>query len=257
MIAALRDHLARLPHPVRRPVPDAAQPLEPVGPELVHRDHGDRHGADHRVAQHRPVGRIAARLPRLHDGHGADRLDPDDTPPRLRPAVHVARRAGRRRRRWAPSSAAFQGFIIAYGGVPAFIVTLGGFLVWRGLIFPYAQGQTLAPMDHDLRAARRRPDRLARRSGGAGSSASLACVGIIYSLIASRRRRRGYGFPLRPMWAEVTIGIARLWRGPRGGRDRQQLPVAGLAGPPVRPHAQHHRAAGRAADPDRHRLSRC
>src|SRR5215470_10841598 len=39
-----------------------------------------------------------------------------------------------------------QGSIIAYGGVPAFIVTLGGFLVWRGLIFAYAQGQTIAPM---------------------------------------------------------------------------------------------------------------
>src|SRR5262249_35791868 len=28
-----------------------------------------------------------------------------------------------------------QGFIVAYVGVPSFIVTLGGFLVWRGLIF--------------------------------------------------------------------------------------------------------------------------
>src|SRR4051812_8869109 len=27
------------------------------------------------------------------------------------------------------------GFIVAYGGVPSFIVTLGGFLVWRGAIF--------------------------------------------------------------------------------------------------------------------------
>src|SRR5438874_12240253 len=41
----------------------------------------------------------------------------------------------------------FQGLIIAFGRVPAFIVTLGGFLVWRGLIFSYAQGQTLGPMD--------------------------------------------------------------------------------------------------------------
>src|SRR4051794_8381837 len=42
---------------------------------------------------------------------------------------------------------AIQGVIIAYGGVPSFIVTLGGFLVWRGLLFQYAQGQTIAPMD--------------------------------------------------------------------------------------------------------------
>ena len=44
-----------------------------------------------------------------------------------------------------------QGFIVAYGGVPSFIVTLGGLLVWRGLIFQYAQGQTLAPMDPTFR----------------------------------------------------------------------------------------------------------
>src|SRR5437870_8243866 len=41
----------------------------------------------------------------------------------------------------------FQGVIVAYGRVPAFIVTLGGFLVWRGLIFACARGQTLGPMD--------------------------------------------------------------------------------------------------------------
>src|SRR5438270_7001422 len=42
---------------------------------------------------------------------------------------------------------AFQGTIIAYGGVPAFIVTLGRFLVWRGMIFAYARGHTIAPVD--------------------------------------------------------------------------------------------------------------
>src|SRR5947199_10794607 len=36
-----------------------------------------------------------------------------------------------------------QGFVVAYGGVPSFIVTLGGLLIWRGLIFRYAKGQTL------------------------------------------------------------------------------------------------------------------
>jgi D-xylose transport system permease protein len=42
---------------------------------------------------------------------------------------------------------AFQGALVSYGGIPAFIVTLGGFLVWRGLIFRYAQGVTLSPLD--------------------------------------------------------------------------------------------------------------
>ena len=35
----------------------------------------------------------------------------------------------------------------------------------------------------------------------------LACAGIIYTLINSRRKRRGYGFPLRPRWAEITVGV--------------------------------------------------
>jgi D-xylose transport system permease protein len=43
--------------------------------------------------------------------------------------------------------AGVQGFVVAYVGVPSFIVTLGGCLVWRGLIFSYQQGQTIAPMD--------------------------------------------------------------------------------------------------------------
>ena len=42
---------------------------------------------------------------------------------------------------------AVHGFVIAYIGVPSFIVTLGGLLVWRGLAFQLAQGQTIAPMD--------------------------------------------------------------------------------------------------------------
>ena len=40
-----------------------------------------------------------------------------------------------------------QGFLVAYGRVPAFIVTLGGFLIWRGLIFQFAKGQTISPLD--------------------------------------------------------------------------------------------------------------
>lgn len=99
---------------------------------------------------------------------------------------------------------AFQGFIISYGGVPAFIVTLGGFLVWRGLIFWYAQGQTIAPMDATYQLIGGGP------AGALGFTASwivgiLACLGIGYSVIMSGRRRRAYGFPVRPTWAVVTV----------------------------------------------------
>src|ERR671910_2515818 len=32
---------------------------------------------------------------------------------------------------------AVQGFLVGYGKIPAFVVTLGGFLIWRGLIFRF------------------------------------------------------------------------------------------------------------------------
>src|SRR5215831_10824703 len=97
-----------------------------------------------------------------------------------------------------------QGSIIAYGGVPAFIVTLGGFLVWRGLIFAYAQGQTIAPMDGIFALLGGGPN------GSLGEWGSwivglLACAGIIFATISARRRRQAYGFPVRPTWALITV----------------------------------------------------
>ena len=56
------------------------------------------------------------------------------------------------------------GFMVAYVGVPAFIVTLGGFLVWRGLIFRTGgkKGQTLAPLDVTFQRLGGGPNGLAR-----------------------------------------------------------------------------------------------
>jgi len=34
----------------------------------------------------------------------------------------------------------------------------------------------------------------------------VLCLGIVGTLIASRRRKRRYGFPVRPMWAELLVG---------------------------------------------------
>ena len=99
-----------------------------------------------------------------------------------------------------------QGFVIAYIGVPSFIVTLGGLLVWRGLSFQLAQGQTIAPLDTTFQLLGGGP----RGALGANLSwlvAGLVCAAIAYSLVTGRRRRRRYGFPLRPMPAEIAIGI--------------------------------------------------
>jgi hypothetical protein len=70
----------------------------------------------------------------------------------------------------------FQGFVVAYGGVPSFIVTLGGLLVWRGLIFRYAQGQTLAPLNETFQLLEGGPKGSLRPSS-AGSSEALPAWG--------------------------------------------------------------------------------
>ena len=97
------------------------------------------------------------------------------------------------------------GFITAYIGVPSFIVTLGGLLAWRGLAFELAGGRTIAPLDATFQLLGGGP----RGSLGEMLSwlvAALAVLAFIYSLIAARRRRRRYGFPLRPRWADITLG---------------------------------------------------
>ena len=95
---------------------------------------------------------------------------------------------------------AFQGAIIAYVGVPSFIVTLGGLLAWRGVAWWMASGRTIAPMDSTFQLL----------GGGARGNIGgtwswvvgiVACVGIITVLVTGRRRRLKFGFALRPNWA--------------------------------------------------------
>jgi D-xylose transport system permease protein len=124
-----------------------------------------------------------------------------------------------------------QGFIIAYVGVPSFIVTLGGLLSIRGVVWYLSSGAAISGLDTNFQLI----------GGGAQGSIGgtltwvLGAVGaaaIIWLLISSRRQRRRFDFPLRPMWAEVLIGglgclavlgvaafaNANLW--PRGLADR-------------------------------------
>lgn len=111
----------------------------------------------------------------------------------------------------------FQGFIVSYIGVPSFIVTLGGLLVWRGVAWSLASGRTIAPMDSTFQLLG------GGSRGSLGETASwvvagLACAAIIAYLVNDRRQRMKYGFKLRPTWALVTqaaLGslavIAAVW----------------------------------------------
>jgi len=98
----------------------------------------------------------------------------------------------------------FQGFIIAFLGVPAFIVTLGGLLVWRGAAWWVTSGRTVAPMDSTFRLMGGGPE------GSIGSMWSwilgiAASVAIVIMVANSRRQRQRFNFPRRPVWAEVFM----------------------------------------------------
>jgi D-xylose transport system permease protein len=101
---------------------------------------------------------------------------------------------------------AFQGFIVAYVRVPAFIVTLGGLLVWRGVAWAMASGRTIAPMDATFQLLG------GGSRGTVGGSTTwfigaFACAGIVALLVNGRRRRRKYDFTLRPVWADTALAV--------------------------------------------------
>lgn len=100
---------------------------------------------------------------------------------------------------------ALQGYVIAYLGVPAFITTLGGLLVWRGAAWWVTSGRTVAPMDQRFELIGGGAD------GAIGATASwvvglLACAAIFAMLAMARRQRKRFMFPLRPLWAEILMG---------------------------------------------------
>ncbi len=100
----------------------------------------------------------------------------------------------------------FQGAIIAYIGVPSFIVTLGGLLAWRGVTFGITQGVTIAPVDPIFRLLGGGP------RGSLGGTASwvvgiVICIAVVALLVYNRRRRRQFAFALRPIWAEFALGV--------------------------------------------------
>src|SRR5690554_416456 len=97
-----------------------------------------------------------------------------------------------------------QGAIIAYLKVPAFIVTLGGMLVWRGAAWWVTSGRTVAPLDSTFRLMGGGPE------GAVGATVSwilaiLACLGIGAYLIYARGQRHRFSFQQRPLWAEALL----------------------------------------------------
>ena len=99
-----------------------------------------------------------------------------------------------------------QGFIIAYIGVPSFIVTLGGLLSLRGTVWLLSSGAGINGLQTEFK----------KIGGGVQGSvgewvtwvlAAIGIVAILALIVYSRRQRQRFGFPVRPMWAEVLIAV--------------------------------------------------
>lgn len=100
---------------------------------------------------------------------------------------------------------AWQGVWIAYIGVPAFIVTLGGQLIFRGLTMVALQGTSLAPLpdSYTFLAAGFVPD-IANIEGInllALLAGALASILFIINEINKRKSKKKYNFDVPSIWA--------------------------------------------------------
>ena len=94
-----------------------------------------------------------------------------------------------------------QGYIIAYGGVPAFIVTLGGMLVLRGGVLGVTQGKTIIPIEASLRLMAQ-----GYLSEYIGIIIAIITIIIIFMVtLKSRTKKKKYGLNLRPIGQDLLI----------------------------------------------------
>ena len=106
---------------------------------------------------------------------------------------------------------AFHGSLIAYFGIPSFIVTLGGLIVWRGAAWSVIRGETVAPMDKNFKLIGGGISGITPGSIGAVASWILGlviCAAIVAMIYNGRKQRKRFNFALRPMWAEYVLAVA-------------------------------------------------
>jgi D-xylose transport system permease protein len=106
----------------------------------------------------------------------------------------------------------FQGWWVAYRGLPALVVTLAGYLMYRGAAFLVAQGQTIAPLNVTYQ----------RLGGGSAGSIGVTASWIVgaagvaflaWQVWHTRRELDKYGAEKGPIWldvAKVVVGTAAI-----------------------------------------------
>lgn len=94
-----------------------------------------------------------------------------------------------------------QGWLIAFFTIPAFVITLGGLMFWRGAGWLFTSGRTITPLDSTYSVV---------GSGSIGEYWSWVVGIIAFTLITvitlmNRRRRQALGFGMRPLVLEIAI----------------------------------------------------
>lgn len=98
---------------------------------------------------------------------------------------------------------AFHGYLVGYLTIPAFIVTLGGLLVWRNVAWYMTSGKTIGPLDPTF-------VKFGGINGTLGATGSwivggLALLAAWYGLFAARRNKMKHGMGVKPFWAEAVL----------------------------------------------------
>ena len=96
-----------------------------------------------------------------------------------------------------------QGWLIGYQAIPAFIVTLGGLLVWRNVGWYLTDGATIGPLDQTFIL-------FGGINGTLGAFWSwvvglVATAVALYALWSGRGTKKAHGFPVKPAWAELLV----------------------------------------------------
>lgn len=125
---------------------------------------------------------------------------------------------------------AWQGWWVAYRGVPSFVVTLAGLLIFRGGAWLLTDGRTVSPLLAEHRRLGGGPE------GSLGAAASWAVSVAALLLLAFLRlrrrvRRRAVGVPAEPLGLEVAqlAGAAVAILGLAAVTTAQRHPQSGEA----------------------------
>jgi D-xylose transport system permease protein len=98
----------------------------------------------------------------------------------------------------------FNGYLVAYAGIPSFIVGLGGMLVYRGAVLGVTDGITVAPVSADMVYLGQ--GYLAPQFGVALGLALFALAAVL--TWRQRVNLAMHGLPVAPLWRDVVRVLA-------------------------------------------------